>query len=434
MNEPDARTLLEKVLSFCDAEAVTAVLDGEGGGSTRFADNVITQNVATDTVSVGVTCAYGQSHGSATTNELGDEALQSLATRAQAIAKVSPPDPEYMPPVEADEAQKYASVQAFHEATARMDPTAKAEQIRDAAEAVDVRGWRLSGAYPSGQSFVALANSAGLRAYHRRTDAEIHTSVLTPTGSGWAEKHAGDVAAIDVQKVVDRALNVAAASQNPADSVAGDYTVILSPAAIGDLLMMLMWGGFEAKATDEGRTCLRGKLGTPIAGENVTIRSATADPRCPGHPFQGDGLASPDVAWIDKGVLANLCYSRYWAKKQGKTATGMPANIIMDGGETTIDQMIASTGRGLLITRLWYIRFIDPMKPTVTGMTRDGLFLIEDGKATRSLKNMRFNINLLDILGRVEALGVPERTGEYIHMLVPPVKIRDFTFGSTTRF
>jgi predicted Zn-dependent protease len=434
MNEPEAMKILEKVLGYADAEAVVATIGGGSEASTRFADNAITQNVQHNNISLRVSCAYGESHGAVVTNDLGDESLKSAVERAQAIAKVSPPDPEYMPPVETAERKKYPRVESYFEQTLGYDPLSKAKDISAAAETVKAKSLRLSGAYSSGYDFQALANSAGLRAYHRSTNAEIHSTVLTTTGSGWAEKISNNTADINVQEVAERALKIAEDSQNPADSEAGKYTVIMRPPAVAELLMFMFWGGFDAKATDEGRTFLRDKLGTKICGENVGLRSDPTDTRCPGRPFQGDGLTSPTLHWIKNGLLENLSYSRFWAKKKEKEPTGMPSNIIMDGGGKTVEEMISSTEKGILITRFWYIRFVDPMVPLVTGMTRDGLFLIENGKVSKPIKHMRFNERLLDIMNRVEAMSQPERTGEYISMLVPAFKVADFNFTSTTKF
>jgi predicted Zn-dependent protease len=426
--------VLEKVLSFADAEAVVAGLRGGAESSTRFADNAITQHVERNNVSLGVLCAYGQSHGMATTNDLAEASLRAAVERAQAIARVSPPDPEYMPPVEASEADRYPEIEAYYEATAEIGPVEKAKSVQKAIEKVKARDLRLSGAFATDRSFVALANSAGLRGYHRLTEANVHATVLTDTGSGWAEKIANTVEDIHLEEVAEKALEIAEASRDPAESEAGKYTVILHPAAVAELIAFLFWGGFDAKATDEGRTCLREKLDTKICGEAITIRSDPANPQCPGVPFQHNGLTSPALNWIERGILRNLFYSRYWAKLKGKEPTGYPSNIIMDGGDTTVEAMIASTEKGLLVTRFWYIRFVDPMVPLVTGMTRDGLFRIEGGRVTGPIKHMRFNENPLEVLNRVESLGRPERTGEYIGMLMPALKVRDFNFTSTTKF
>lgn len=433
MNQAEALATLDQVLKLAQADAVVAGLWGGASASTRVADNVITQNVHCAQATLYVECAYGQSHGGASTNDLSAEALRAAVQRAQEIAKVSPPDPEYMPPVEAAEARKYAQVRGHYEATAKLDPLEKARQLAAAAQSVQAKNLRLSGGYPNNVWFQAVANSAGLRAYHAWTEADFHATVLGPTGSGWAETISNNTADINVAKTAAAALSVAEAAQSPQPLEAGKYDVIMRPAAAGELLLFLFWGGFDAKATDEERTFLRGKLGKKICGERVTLRSNPAEPRCPGVPFQGDGLASPALPWIENGVVTNLCYSRFWAKRQGKEATGFPANILMDGGDATVEQMVASTERGLLITRFWYIRFVDPMVPSVTGMTRDGLFLIENGKVTRPVQHMRFNENMVDVLNRVELLGQAARTGEY-PTLAPALKVRAFNFTSTTKF
>ena len=434
MNEPEALSILEKALGLAEADAVVATLDGGTNAATRLADNAITQNIERRSAVLTVSCAYGQSHGAASTDDLSDNSLKAVVEAAQDIARRLPPDPEYMPPLETSEIEKYPKVDGFFEQTARFDPLEKAKHLTAAAKTVGGKGFRFSGAYASGDQFRAVANSAGLRAYHGSTGAELHLTALGATGSGWAEKMSNNVDEINVEEVAARALGIAEMAQNPADGEPGKYTVIMQPAAVAEMLAFLFWGGFDAKATDEDRTFLRGRLGARICGEEITIRSDPANARCPGAPFQEEGLASPTLCWIENGVLKSLCYSRFWAKKQGKAPTGMPSNVIMEGGETTVDEMIASTERGLLITRFWYIRFVDPMVPLVTGMTRDGLFTIENGRIAGAVKHMRFNDDPLDMLNRVEAMSRPERTGEYISSLIPALKIRDFNFTSTTKF
>jgi len=434
MNESRALAILDKVLKLTQSDAAVATIEGGTEASTRLADNLITQNVEKSDVQLTISCAYGQSHGSVSTSDLSDDALKAAVNTAQTIARSMPPDPEYMPPLDASEADKYSKVDAYREETSRLEPLEKAERLAAAAKAAAKDGLRLSGAYANGERFGAVANSAGLRATHRETTAEIHLTALGDTGSGWAEKISNSVADVDVGDVAARALRIAVTAQNPVDLEPGRYTVILTPAALGELLAFTFWGGFDAKATDEGRTFLKGKLGTKICGENVTVRSDPADPRLPGAPFQDEGLACPVLSWVEGGLLKNLSYSRFWAKKQGAAPTGHPSNIIMDGADTTTEEMIASIERGLLITRFWYIRSVDPMVPLLTGMTRDGLLLIEDGRVRGAVKHMRFNENPVGILNRIEAMGPPTRTGEYMSMLVPTLKVRDFNFTSGTKF
>jgi len=429
MNESATMEILEKVLRPADAEAVTATLEGDTSDYVRFANNVITQNARRTDLSLSLSCAYGQRHASASTNDLSEGSLKDLVQRTQAAARISPPDPEYMPPVEAGESGKYLPVDAYFEKTIAFDPETRAKAISKTIDLVESKGFRLSGALNSTGGYFALANSAGLRAYHRSTGAELHTTVLANDGSGWAQSNSNDVDDIDPEETVAEALSIAMDSQGPTDMKPGKYTVILRPAAVEEMIPHSMI--CDAKATDEGRTFLRGKLGKKICGKEITIRSDPSEARCPGSPFHWDGFALPKISWVEKGVLTNLMTSRYWAKKTGRTPTGYPSNVIMEGGSATLNEMIASTERGILVTRFWYLGLVDPMKCLLTGMTRDGLFLIENGNIVRPIKHLRFNESVPEVLNRIEAMGPPERVGR---SLVPTLKIRDFNFTSTTKF
>ncbi len=429
MNESTSMEILEKVLRLADADAVTATLEEDTLDFVRFADNAITQNARRTDLSLSLSCAYGQSEASASTNDLSEASLKNLVKRAQAAARISPPDPEYMPPVEAGESAKYLPVDAYFEKTVAFDPESRAKAISKTIDLVRSKSLRLSGAFTNTGRCHVLANSAGLRAYHCSTEAEVHTTVLAGDGSGWAQSNSNNIDDLNLEKAASEALAIAVDSQNPTDFEPGKYTVILRPAAVEEMIPHSMI--CDAKATDEGRTFLRGKLGTKVCGNGITIRSDPSDPRCPGSPFQGDGFPLPKILWVEKGVLKNLATSRYWAKKTGRTPTGHPSNVIMEGGDTTLSEMIASMERGILVTRFWYLGWVDPMKCLLTGMTRDGLFLIENGKIARPIKHLRFNESVPDVLNRVEAMSPPERVGR---SLVPTLKIKDFNFTSTTKF
>jgi predicted Zn-dependent protease len=291
MKESATREILEKVLGLADAEAVTATLEGETSDFVRFSDNAITQNSRRTDLSLSLSCAYGQRHASASTNDLSEESLKDLVKRAQAAARISPPDPEYMPPVEAGESVKYLPVDAYFEKTIAFDPEARAKAISRTIGLVESKGFRLSGAFISTGGYHALANSAGLRAYFRSTEAEIHTTVLAKDGSGWAQSNSNNVDLVDPEKAASEALSIAVDSQGPTDIEPGKYTVILRPAAVEEMIPRSMI--CDAKETDEGRTFLRGKLATKVCGNEITIRSDPSLARCPGSPFQGEGLALP---------------------------------------------------------------------------------------------------------------------------------------------
>jgi predicted Zn-dependent protease len=429
MDEYRATEILEMALSLADAEAVEVILGGGREGVTRFADNAITQNVEREDLGLTVSCAYGAQHAAASTNDVSDDSVKAAVERAQEAAKVSPPDPEYVPPVPPGERDRYQQVGGYHHTTRDAGPDARAVPVSRITNLVRARKFRVSGAFSCAERFFSMANSRGLRAYYPSTLAETHVTVLGENGSGWAQKVANNIEDIDLSQVAAEAIRIAGSAQNPADIPPGKYTVILRPAAVEELIPGIMI--CDAKATDEERTFLRGKMGEQICGENITIRSDPADPRCPARPFQHDGLTSPKLAWVEKGILKNLATSRYWAKKTKRHATGWPSNVIIDGGDTTIEDMIASTERGLVVTRFWYIRYVEPMESLMTGMTRDGLFLIENGKVNRPVKNLRFNESVLGVLNRVESLGPCERVGT---TLVPTMKVRDFNFTSATKF
>ncbi len=429
MTREEAFAILDSVLGAATAESVAVRLAGSCFGSTRLADNVATQCIRRADVSLDVTCAWGRRHASASTNDLRPEALREVVRRAEAAARLSPPDPEFMPPVPADEAARYPRVEDWCQATADLAPEEPPRQLEAGVAEVRRLGYRLSGAYAHGAGFTAFANSNGLKAYHRSTEASFRATVLAEDGSGWAQATATSAAGLDPGAVIREALRIAADSRRPVEFEPGRYTVLLRPAAVQEMLPWYMV--CDAKATDEGRTFLRGRLGQQVCSERITIRSDPQDPRCPGAPFVGDGLAAGPVYWVRNGVLENLRRSRYWALKTGLPPSRGPTNLILDGGDASLDELIAGTERGILVTRFWYIRVVDPMTSLLTGMTRDGLFLIEDGRVTRPLRQMRFNEKVLTALSNVEALGKPERIEG---CLVPPLRVREFTFSSTTRF
>ena len=421
--------LLEGALSAADADSVSASISGGTVASTRIADNAATQCIHRTDYSLHVTCAYGKSHASASSNTLDPDTIRATVARAQEAARLSPPDPEFMPPLEASEAQRYLPVDAWCETTAARAPEATAAEMAAAIAPVAAQGYRLSGAYRHQATMVAFVNSNGLRGTHQGTQASFRATCLGADGTGWAQATAMSATGINPTAVAGEALCIAMDAQKPTAIEPGKYTVILRPAAVEEMLPWYMV--CDAKATDEGRTFLRGRLGTKVCNESITLRSDPTDPRCPDAPMLGGGLAAEPVTWVRNGVLENLHRSRFWAQKTNTQPSRGPTNLILDGGNTSVEEMIASTERGILVTRFWYIRIVDPMTSLLTGMTRDGLFLIENGQITRPLKQLRFNEKVLNVLSNVEQIGPVERLGD---SLMPTLKVRDFTFSSGTTF
>jgi len=257
------------------------------------------------------------------------------------------------------------------------------------------------------------------------------------TGSGWAAADHPDWGQIDFAAVSRRAIDKARLSRNPVPIEPGKYTVILEPQAVGDLVQLVAFYA-DARSSDEGRSPFSkqgggNKIGEKIADPRVTLFSDPRDPQLLAQPFDGNGMPISRQVWIENGVLKQLYYSRFWAKKQGKTATGFPTSIKLAGGTLSVDDMIRSTERGVLVTRLWYLREVDPRTILYTGLTRDGTFLIENGKISKAIRNMRFNESPLFMLNNLEALGRPERlagTEAGGSVVMPALKVRDFTFTS----
>ena len=430
MRSDEAKSILTKAISFSKADHCEAFLYASSEGSTRIANNAITQNVAKDDMGLSVRVAFGNRVGSASTNKFTDEALRAVVERAEQLARLAQPDTEYLPPPEPTE---YRQSVCYFEATAETSPEQRADAVCKAISMASKANVRLAGSFATYGSFYAVANSNGLFAHTSETSARMVVTAMTDDSSGWAEAWSRDVTQIDPESTTQRAIEKALAARNPRELEPGPYTAVLEPAAVAEMLAFVCWA-LDAKAAHEGRSAFSGKEGQRIAAESVTLRSSPTDPLCPTSTFFGDGMPVPDVAWIDRGVLSNLSYSRFWAQKTGHPFTGQPVNIIMDGTDASVEELVSGVEKGVLVTRFWYIRHVDPMRLLLTGMTRDGLYWIEGGKVQYPLKNLRFNESAIDMLAQVEAIGRPSLTGDYIPALVPPIVVRDFSFSSKTLF
>jgi predicted Zn-dependent protease len=424
-----ARDLLNQALSRSQAEHTEASLSGYQAAATRFANSIITQNIAKEDLVLSVRCADGQKVGTASGNDLSPEGIAKTVRRAEEICRNTAPDTEYLPPLPA---QTYPEV-AVPKTPADTGPQGRADAVGRAVSALGKNGLRLAGSYTQTQQAAALANSNGLFAFWSKPTARLITTVISEDSSGWAEQIAHDPSRIDPEATAKRAREKAIRGKQPRTLEPGDYTVILEPAATADILTYLAWT-MQAKPAHEGRRAFSGKEGKTIGSPRVTIRSQPDHPHCPSCPFTEGGLPAPRRTWIEQGRLQQLFYDRFWAQKTERPATGSPTNLILEGNGASPEELVRSTDQGVLVTRFWYIRFVDPMTFTLTGMTRDGLFRIENGRVTHGLKNMRFNVSVLRMLENVEALGEPALHGESIPMWMPALKLRAFPFTSGTLF
>ncbi|MDX2192798.1 MAG: TldD/PmbA family protein [Gemmatimonadales bacterium] len=435
--EAEAKALLQKALAYSKADACEVNLDGSTRGNVRYARNAVSTAGVTDDLSMVVQSSFGQRQGTVTLNEFDDASIERAVRRSEELARLAPEDPEFQPPLGP---QRYSAVpHAFVERTAAYTPAERAAQAKASIEPAKRGQCTAAGFLEDGAAWSAMANSAGLFAYHRSTGGEYTVTVRTDdgTGSGYASQTFNDVAELDAGKVSGLAQAKALASREAKAIEPGKYTVIMEPLATVDLLSFMFFN-MDARNADEGRSFLTRKGGGTRVGEKlfdgrVQIWSDPTHPVIPSAPWSGDGRAQQRVDWVKDGTVQQLFYSRFWARKQGKDAVPPPTNLLMAGGSGTVDDLVRDTKRGILVTRTWYIRMVDPQTVLLTGLTRDGTFFVEDGRVKHAVKNLRFNESPVIMLNNIDALGAPVRVGGGEGgpvSLIPPMRVRDFTFTS----
>ncbi len=439
LSRDESQALAKRVLSFSTADQARVSIGSGVRGNSRFAVNQVSTGGDNYDVTVTVRSVVGKKVGSVTTNALDDASLKRAVENSERLAKLAPDDLELMPELES---QTYAESKGWSEATATLDPAGRTDAVRQVTGPSRSAGLVSTGYLEESAGAFAVANNKGLFAYARQTAVAMTTTVRTPdgTGSGWAGAAHHDWSRIDAAQLGARAIDKAQRSTNPVAVEPGRYTVILEPTAVANLVQ-LMGFSLNARAADEGRSFFTkpgggNKIGMKVVDERVSISSDPLDPDCYANTFTGEGLPAGRTVWVESGVVQNLIYDRYWAQKQGKTPTPLTGSLRMSGGTSSIDDMIASTDRGILVTRFWYIRPVDARTILFTGLTRDGTFLIEKGKITRAVKNLRFNESPVFMLNNLEAMSPPTRVSASedgspgLAIVVPAIKCREFNFTS----
>ena len=436
LTEEQAKAILDKVIALSKADECTAQLSWAIRGNIRFAlNNVSTSGIVTDT-DLAVQVAFGKRVGIATINEFDDGALERVVRRAEDLARLAPENPEFVPAVDK---QAYTPSATFSQPTADITPEYRAQVAADSIDPCRAEKLIAAGFLEDGQSFVAFANSKGNFGYQRATSLDYTCTVRTEDGrgSGWVGRNLQDSTSFKAGGDVRTAMRKASESAEAKALEPGKYTVILEPAAAAGLISFMM-NFFDARSADEGRSFLSKKGGGNKIGEQVYDKrvNISADPWHPEAavlPWDGEGLPREKIAIVQDGKVANLEYSRYWAQKQGKRATGSSGNLLMAGGTKSTAELVKGTQKGILVTRTWYIRMVDPQTVLLTGLTRDGTFYIENGEIKYPVKNFRFNESPVIMLNNIEELGKPVRVAgdesSYV-MMIPPMKLRDFTFTS----
>ncbi len=466
LDRDQANDIFEKVRRVSQADEIELLISGGRSALTRFANNTIHQNVAEEEYNISVRSAFGSRTARASTNKHDNDSLRRVVQSSEALAKVQHPDPDLMPMPTKDEVATAAvdcadgTVNRYFEATASLTPQDRAEGVASMVAVAKKHNLAAAGIFSSAEIVEGIFNSKGVNGWYKQTLAEVSVSMLDRSSSGWQKSNSPDRAQLDPVRMAEVAAHKAIESNNPRDLRPGKYTVILEPAAVLDIVGFMFWD-FGGSALLEQRSFLNDRIGTQLFGENITVWDDVYHPLQAGVPFDGEGARRQRLKLIENGVVRAVTYSRASAKRMQASAmagkvgpirpTGhgfalpseigeAPLNIVFAGapqGESqTVEQMVAATGHGILVTRLWYIREVDPYEKILTGMTRDGTFLVENGKVTCGIRNLRFNESLLHMLQSVDAMGNPVRScgEESFDMVVPPLKVRDFNFTETTKF
>ena len=436
LSESEAKSLLQKILSFSKADECEVTILGEEKGNIRYARNSVSTSGSLTNKNISVQSAFGKKVGTTTIDEFDDASLEKVVRRSEELAKLAPENPEY---VNLLGPQQYLKSTGFFESTAAVSPDTRATEVAKSLQLAREKNLTAAGFLDDTIGYTAMMNSKGLFAYYPSTSVNFTLTVRTQdsTGSGYVARGYNDIKKLDTVSATNIAIKKSTESAGAKAIEPGKYTVILEPTA-ASVLLENMFFNMDARNADEGRSFMsktgsKTKLHEKIVDERVTIYSDPTNAELPVSPWSEDGRKQEITNWIEKGVVQNLYYSRYWAEKQGVKAIPRPNNMIMLGGNASLDDLIKGTQKGILVTKLWYIRTVDPQTLLLTGLTRDGTFYIENGKIKYPIKNFRFNESPIIMLNNLEALGKPERvvsTESHTNYLIPPLKIRDFTFTS----
>jgi PmbA protein len=468
LTNDQAAGIFSRIKKYSTAEEVEALFYGGRSALTRFANNTIHQNVAEENYGVSVRTVFGGRTARATTNRFDDQSLRDVVKASEDLARVQEPDPDLLPMPSTDDGPVgVRSGQApvtpplpsrhFSE-TAAVTPEHRAEGVGKIVSIAQRHKLTTAGIFSSSESIEGILNSRGLSNWHTQTSAEISITMLAPDSSGWQKSNSPNVANLNPQALAEIAAKKAAESAAPREISPGKYTVILEPSAVLDMVGFMFFD-FGGLALLDQRSFLNNRIGTNLFGENISIWDDVAHPLQSGPTFDGEGLRRQKIQLVEKGVAKRMVYARASAKKMREseyankvgtiepTGHGFPIpnemgegpmNIVFEPSRDpkSVDQMIASAERGILVTRLWYIREVDPYEKILTGMTRDGTFLVENGKVVCGVRNFRFNQSLIEMLSKVEQMSTPVRTSgeESFDMVVPAMKVRDFNFTEVTKF
>ena len=467
LSENQAGDIFDRIKKLSTADEVEVLFSGGRFALTRFANNTIHQNVAEENHVVSVRTAFGGKTARAFTNKFDEESLRQVVRSSESLAKVQHPDPDLLPMPDSQEASGITgearvparTVPSRHfEETAGITPEVRADGVKKIVGVAEKHSLTTAGVFSSGESLEGIFNSRGLSKWYTQTSAEVSITMLGDDSSGWQKANSPDIRNLDPLALAETAARKAMDSAHPREIPAGKYTVILEPAAVLDIVGF-MFSDYSGMAILDQRSFLTGRIGKTLFGDNITIWDDVGHPLQGGSPFDGEGMQRQQVCLVENGVVKRVVYARATAERMKRSeykdnvgpiaATGhgfalpnemgeMPLNIVFASARDpqTVEQMIASTERGVLVTRLWYIREVEPFEKMLTGMTRDGTFYVENGRVQGGVRNFRFNESLIHMLSNVEAMSVPVRScgEESFDMVVPALKVKEFNFTEVTKF
>ena len=438
IDKDQAHDICKRALSFAKEGQAEVILTQTASPLTRIANNAIHQNVETSDIDISLRVDLDGRSGRAATNQFDDESLKALARRSVNAARAITGKQE-LPPMMGP--QKYREIPAFDQSSAFMEPEQRAEMVLKAVKLARQEKVELAGLVNNTLYATAMANSHGLFAYHNMSTLRMELTARSGITAGRFAQTARKAGEIDPEKIAAIAIQKCLGGLNSKALEPGDYTVILESEAVTTPLIFMSYLSFGALSVQENLSCLSGKMGQKLMGGNITISDDAYNPLAVwAEPFDSEGMPRKKVTIIEKGVARGPVYDLKTAAKDKTETTGhglpqpntygpMPRNLILEGGSASLEDMIKSTKRGVLVTRFWYNRVVDRKIPIITGMTRDGTFLIEDGEISHGVKNMRYNQDLMEFFNNVETLGIPESQE---NMVAPPLKVNNFHFTGLT--
>jgi len=432
--------IAKMALSFASGDQVDVLVHHNDYSLTRFANSYIHQNVKENNIDVTVRVVRDNRQGIAQTNIVAPDSLRDVAQKAGQIADLSPKDPVQ---IKLPKPAEYVATGKPDEATASLTPEVRADAVAQMVNYANPLGLTLAGAYSSGSGSLAIVNSNGLEAYNEFADAELKVTAMSEDSSGAAGFWTPRVSEISPLDIVKEAAGRAISSKKPVEIEPGEYEVVLLHYAVAELISMMNWTGISARAAEEGRSWLANNIGKKILSDKITIVDDPFDPRSSTRSFDFEGFPKSKMILVDKGVPVDVVYDSYYATKTGHKNTGhaLPAssgahplalNVVVEGGTSTVDEMVSKIKKGVLVSRFWYTNIMRPLEQEFTGMTRDGLFLIENGKIVSGLKNMRVTDSIIRIFAGVEE--VENVTRYHDGIVAPAMRSKGIIFSSKTKF